>query len=479
MGRVAIAVLGCVLALRGGVEAAVQFRNPPELVSSNRVLGGTLAVEPADLRVAGKRVSFRALYDGLFMPPVLRVQPGDTVRLMLQNGGPLPTNVHYHGMNVSPLGAGDNVFIEIDPTRSFQYDMPIPFDHPMGLFWYHPHFHPRVNTEIAGGLSGGMIVGNILAPFPELAGIPERIMLLKDLKVQRGQPELDPDPTGPTRRTVNGLWKPRLQTRPGQLEFWRIGNIGANIYYKLRFDGQPLYVIALDGNLKNQIVETTTLLLPPGQRAEVLVYGPRRRGTYRLRAQKFRTGVPPQGDHYPRQILMTVMSRGPRVAPIPLPASFPVVRDLRDVPLTGRRTVEFQDTDDPNVFTIDNKPYDHNCVDTIVPLGAVEEWTILNTSEERHVFHIHQLDFQVTEVNGEQQAFTGYQDTVDLPPTTKQSGPGFVKVVIPFTNPIIVGEFVYHCHIVQHADQGMMANILVVDPLSPPTNIVRCQPPSG
>jgi hypothetical protein len=65
-------------------------------------------------------------------------------------------------------------------------------------------------------------------------------MLLKVLKVQRGQPALDPDPSGPTRRTVNGLWKPRLQMQPGQLEFWRVGNIGANIYYKLHLDGQPV-----------------------------------------------------------------------------------------------------------------------------------------------------------------------------------------------------------------------------------------------
>jgi len=59
-----------------------------------------------------------------------------------------------HGLNVSPLGARDNVFIDIDPAASYQYDMPIPIDHPVGLFWYHPHFHPYVNTGIAGGLSG-------------------------------------------------------------------------------------------------------------------------------------------------------------------------------------------------------------------------------------------------------------------------------------------------------------------------------------
>jgi suppressor of ftsI len=470
--------MGCVtlvvLVLGQHALAAVPFSNPPELASQGGVLSGTLTIAPAELHVAGRRVRFRALYDGLYMPPVLRVQPGDTVRLTLQNDGPLPLNTHYHGLAVSPLGAADNVFLQINPTATFQYDMPIPADHPQGLFWYHPHFHPRVNTQIAGGLSGGMIVGDILAPFPELADIPERIMLLKDLKVRRGEPALDPDPTGPTRRTVNGLWKPRLRMQPGRLEFWRIGNIGANIYYKLRFDGQPFHVIALDGDLKNQIVETRTLLLPPGQRAELLIYGPRRRGTYRLRAQRYSTG--PDGDHYPPQVLLTAVSRGPRVSPQPLPASFPVVRDLRDLPLTGQRTIEFQDTDDPDVFTIDGLVYDHGCVNTVVPLDSREEWTILNTAREEHVFHMHQLDFQVIEVNGQPQPFTGYQDTVNLPSATKKGGPGFVRAIVPFTDPVIVGEFVYHCHIVQHADQGMMANILVVDPTKPLPPFTPCAP---
>jgi FtsP/CotA-like multicopper oxidase with cupredoxin domain len=99
-----------------------------------------------------------------------------------------------------------------------------------------------------------------------------------------------------------------------------------------------------------------------------------------------------------------------------------------------------------------------------VKLGSTEEWTLRNTSRELHVFHIHQTDFQVVAINGVPQQFTGYQDTVSLPFATRKKGelvPGEVTVIIPFTNPIMLGEFVYHCHIVQHADQGMMANIVV------------------
>jgi FtsP/CotA-like multicopper oxidase with cupredoxin domain len=466
-----VLLAGCGGGSSGG--GPVPFANPPEIVSHDGELFATLTIEPAELTVANQRVRFEALYDGLYMPPVLRVQPGDVVRLAIDNQGPMDTNVHYHGLAVSPLGAGDNVFITIPPTETFRYDMPIPSDHPSGLFWYHPHFHPEVNHQIAGGLSGGLIVGDILAPFPELAGIPERIMLLKDLKTRNGAPEPDPDPSGPTRRTINGLYKPRLTMQPGQIEFWRIGNIGANIYYKLHLDGVRFYVIAQDGNLQNQALEAETLLLPPGKRIEALVYGPPAGRIRHLRAEKYDTG--PAGDQYPAQVLASVASQGPPVTPIPLPTAFPVVPDLRDHEIDRQRLIVFADDPDGTGFTINGKPYDHHCVDTIVELGSVEAWTIQNTAKEEHVFHIHQLDFQVTAINGVEQPFTGYQDTVNLPAAT-DAGPSTVTAILPFDNPVIVGEFVYHCHIVQHADQGMMANIQVIDP-SHPMPVHPCEPP--
>jgi FtsP/CotA-like multicopper oxidase with cupredoxin domain len=455
----------------GSSPTPVPFSNPPELVSKDGRLEGTLTVGPAQLPVAGEDVTFLGVYNSLYMPPVLRVQPGDVVRIKLRNTALIPTNVHYHGLNVSPLGAGDNVFLEIEPGVTFQYDMPIPADQSPGLYWYHPHFHPLVNMEIAGGLSGGMIVGNILAPFPDLADIPERVMLLKDLKTEDGQPVPDPDPSGPTKRTINGLYKPQLDMQPGLLEFWRFGNIGANIYYQISLGQQPFYIIAQDGNLQNQIVQTNTLVLPPGKRLEVLIYGPRA-GTYQLRAAPFNTG--PAGDSYPGQRLATVVSKGPAVPEIPLPSMFPVIRDLRDGPIDVQRSIVFADTANPNEFFINGKPYNHTCVDTVVKLGDIEEWTITNTATEAHVFHIHQIDFQVVEINGVEQPFVGYQDTVNLPPAADEDHPSVVKAILPFDNPVIVGEFVYHCHIVQHADQGMMANIVVIDPADPPPPIELC-----
>jgi FtsP/CotA-like multicopper oxidase with cupredoxin domain len=157
--------------------------------------------------------------------------------------------------------------------------------------------------------------------------------------------------------------------------------------------------------------------------------------------------------------------------PLPLPTVFPSPPDLRLVPIATARTMTFADATDSKdsdaQFTINGNFYDHDRIDTTVTLGDTERWTLLNTSRELHAFHIHQTDFQVISVNGVPQPFTGYQDTVNLPVATRKNGqlvPGEVTVIIPFTNPVMVGEFVYHCHIVQHADQGMMANIQVVAP---------------
>lgn len=127
---------------------------------------------------------------------------------------------------------------------------------------------------------------------------------------------------------------------------------------------------------------------------------------------------------------------------LPTQEQFPTVEDLRTQPIANRRTFVFSENPDTNQFYINGMQFDENRIDTTVYLGAVEEWTLQNVSNEAHVFHIHQLDFQVIEVNGKPVPLTGHQDVVNLPVQSE------VKVLIPFTNPVIVGKSVYHCHIV-------------------------------
>jgi len=181
-------------------------------------------------------------------------------------------------------------------------------------------------------------------------------------------------------------------------------------------------------------------------------------GTYKLRTLSFDQGA--DGDNYPEVTLATLISEGPAEEPIALPTKeqFPVVEDLRNQTIADRRTFVFSEDPDTNQFYINKKQFNESRIDTNVTLGRVEEWTIRNVADEEHVFHIHQLDFQVIEVNGKPVPFTGHQDVVNLPVKSE------VKILVPFTNPVMVGKFVYHCHIVAHEDSGMMAIIQVVRP---------------
>jgi len=425
------------------------FRDPPVAASRDGVLALTLTAGRARVDVAGQQV-LAAVYNGSYVPPTLRVHPGDVVRLHLVNALDNETNLHAHGMSVSPAGNSDNVFLHVPPGGAQDYEIRIPSNHAPGLYWYHPHPHGHSDDQVRNGMSGALIVEGLLDPFAELRDVPEHVLLLKDVQVGHGQIVHRSIGDGVI-RSVNGMLNPTIALRPGETQLWRIGNVGADLYYSLTLDGHRLYEVARDGHRLSRLLPKEQLLVPPGAREEVLVQaaGP---GTYALRTAPFSTG--PQGNRYTGAVLATMRVAGPAVTPIALPEKLLPVADLRGA-VTGRRTIVFSETDDGDTLFIDGRTFDPGRTDTRVRLGAIEEWTIRNQSDELHDFHIHQTHFQVTEVDGAPQQFDGYQDIVNVPVQ------GEVKVIIPFTDPVIVGRFVYHCHLLAHEDKGMMATIEV------------------
>ncbi|MBA3643682.1 MAG: multicopper oxidase domain-containing protein, partial [Chloroflexia bacterium] len=140
----------------------------------NGLLDTTLSAAPDATDGPG-----RMTYDGELPGPTLRFRPGDTLKLRLQNdlGGDI-TNLHVHGLHVSPRDNGDNVFVHVMPGESFSYEYQIPDDHPAGLFWYHPHSHGDSMQQVAGGLAGAMIIEGGLDNLPGIQGLPERLMVL-------------------------------------------------------------------------------------------------------------------------------------------------------------------------------------------------------------------------------------------------------------------------------------------------------------
>jgi FtsP/CotA-like multicopper oxidase with cupredoxin domain len=453
-----------------------ELRNPPEVRAAQGVAKVRLEARLETVEVGGRRVR-TMVYNGLYAPPTIRVAPGEVIELDLVNSLQevgQNSNLHFHGLNVSPLGDSDNVFRLVKPGETARYRLALPADHPTGMFWYHSHMHQYARWQVWAGMSGGLVVEGLLEPFPTLRGITDRVMLLKDLRPwPGGRLPNDIVTNDPALHTINGQLNPLIRIRPGETQLWRLANVGPDQYYRLRLDGHDFWVIARDGNRVTRLSRQRELLIGPSARFEVLVQGGPA-GRHTLHMESARTG--PQGDAYQnarrrfsraniglqKLPLATVVSEGSPQTPVDLAALRPPpVRDLRAEPVSQRRTFVFSETADGNTFFINGNYFDINRVDTRVNLGAVEEWTIRNISGELHIFHIHQGDFQVTQVNGKPVEFLGHQDTVDLPIK------GEVKFLIPFTDPILVGKYVYHCHILEHEDAGMMAVIQVVDPKNP------------
>ena len=446
---------------------------PPEIRSVNGMLDTTITAAPGQVQL-GDRAFAGLLYNGSYVPPTLRTRLGDTLRITFRNNltsglerpgfvGPIcsgpgtPSNLHFHGMSVSPQGNSDNVFVHVKPDETFQYQVRIPASGRQGpgLFWYHPHAHGFVNDQILAGMSGALVVDGIEQLFLLTQGLPERFFLIKHVKLD-DESELV---------SINGQINPVVAMRPGEMQFWRIAHIGASDFYKFRIEAMPLYVIATDGHALSRPRKMTEFFIGPGERIDAIAVGPPA-GEYPLRTISYQNEAwrPPE----PVRQLAVINSAG---APPSAAIEDEILRqqvtgrqwidEVRTAPIARRRTLVYSRTDDRKVFMIDGRVTDEARTDQTVKLGDTEEWTVVNTDQQYHSFHIHQTPFLVTEVGGVSRNDDSLRDTFSVPPATNQ-GPGVLKVVIPFTDPVTVGRFVYHCHAVDHEDKGMMGVIEVV-----------------
>jgi FtsP/CotA-like multicopper oxidase with cupredoxin domain len=428
-------------------SAGDPLRDPPQSVSRQHVLRVQLVVERRRVELAGRRL-WALTYNGSYMPPTLRFGPGDQMDLTLVNRLAQPTNLHVHGLHVSPEGNSDNIFVSVQPGRTFHYVYRFPRTLTPGTYWYHSHADPNSAGQVAGGLSGIIIVDGLQQHLPDaLKGITEHVIALKDFQVAGDSIRAENVSIGaPTNRTVNGQLNPRIPIRPGETQLWRLANISSNIYYLLRLEGQTFHVIAQDGNPVSQVWAASTLLLPAAARYDVLVQGGPP-GESRLQTLAYDTG--PAGDQFPQKTLATVVSAGTPVRAAAMPTAFATTEDLSGAPVAMRRTIVFSENAAGTTFFINGKVFDPNRVDTRVRLNTVEEWTVRNDADEEHTFHLHTNAFQVMSVNGRPNHARSWQDTVNLP------AQGRVTVRIHFTD--FPGRTVYHCHILNHEDRGMMA----------------------
>jgi FtsP/CotA-like multicopper oxidase with cupredoxin domain len=431
---------------------------PREIRSENGVLRAEIRAAPGQVRLGD--VAFDgSLYNGAYLPPTLRPRLGDTMRITFLNDlADDPSNLHFHGMAVSPRGNSDNVFVHVHPGHRFEYEVRIPATGRQrpGLFWYHPHAHGVVAKQMLGGMSGGLVVDGFETLFPIVKGLPERFLLIK-----HAEPGGDREVI-----SINGQLNPVVQIRSGEMQFWRIANIGATLFIKFEIAGMPLYIVAIDGHPRSRPERATEFFVGPGQRIDAVAIGPQA-GEYAMRTISFQNQAWKKPD--PPQQLATIISDGSRSATPHAEADVLNQRvatgrwfdEVQAAPIARRRTLVYSRTPDRRVFMINGCVMDEDRVDQTVKLGDTEEWTVINTDQQFHSFHIHQTGFLVSEVNGVRQNEDSLRDTFSMLPATGDT-PSVLKVVIPFTDPVIVGRFVYHCHAVDHEDKGMMGVVEVV-----------------
>ncbi|HEY4292271.1 multicopper oxidase family protein [Luteibacter sp.] len=397
------------------------------------------------------------VFNGDYDAPVIRTKPGGTIRLTLDNQMDELTNLHFHGMQVSPLDEGDSIFRLTDPHTKGQYVLRLPPEHSPGPYWYHSHFNKGAERQVSGGISGPILVDGIKDQFPELRDVRERMLVLRNFqKTFTGRLASEIVTGSPSIRTINGQYQPDIHLRPGETQLWHLFNVDANQYFRIRMGGLRVQIISQDADTVVKEVFADELLLGPSARVSILVTGPAP-GRYALTLGRANTG--PAGDSYARALLGTLVSEGETMPTVKITSAYPQARNLTREPIAARRRFVFQDSEDnPNAFFINGRRFDPERVDTTVKLGDIEEWTLFNPSQELHQFHIHQLDFQVTKLNGKPVDFIGYRDNVFIPAL------GSITLRIPFIDPVILGKFVYHCHIMEHEDGGMMQVIQVVRP---------------
>jgi FtsP/CotA-like multicopper oxidase with cupredoxin domain len=498
----------------------------------------TLRVKPGDLLVLRLKNEIPAdppasLQSGAPAGDFLRLAP----RLAKAGTHPMPmtsdcagsemtaaaTNIHFHGLDVPPVCHQDDVLhTMIEPgAPPFEYRFRIPGDEPPGLYWYHPHIHGFTKAQVLGGASGALIVEGIERANTLLAGMPERVFVIRDQDLEHPAaqaissanvpaPVVTRDAEGdilnagmdggkPAKDlTINFVpvsfpeYKPAIiLVKPSEKQLWRVLNASAITYLDLEFKAnntaQMMGVVSMDGNpinenglSGNRILWESHILLPPAGRVEFILKGIPEGTKASFITRVVDTG--PAGENDPTRTLATIVAANDapqtraKLDASPTPRAKAAAVWLGDVTPVRTRILYFseapRDPTDPNsltdfYITVDGqKPKLFDPRDTIPNIiareGEVEDWIIENRTRELHAFHIHQIHFLLLEWNGVPVDEPFLRDTINVSywDGVSKAYPR-AKLRMDFRDPNVVGTFVYHCHLLEHEDGGMMGLIRV------------------
>ncbi len=392
---------------------------------------------------------------GTIPGPLLEANLGDQVIVHFRNDLPDATTIHWHGLRIPNEADGTPASqVPVPPGGTYDYEMTIV---DAGLFWYHPHVAGDVQVE-RGLYAPVLIHGGVE---PDVAA--DRVFVLDDVKLeasgqlstQTGALDLMLGRRGNV-VLLNGKQTPTITAAAGSRERWRFVNAANGRYFQLELPGHMFRVIGWDGGLVDAPYQVERVLIAPGERHDILVELAGADGDeLALRTVHYDRGhdIPDPGP-----IDLLAIRLGPATdPPADLPTTWGDVAPIATDAATPRRSFFLAEDDgDPTspVFTINGEAYPD-----ITPItgasGAVEIWVVHNMTEMDHPFHLHGMSFQLLDADGAPLAPLGWKDTVNVPRMTMQ------RFAVELGG---IGTWMYHCHILEHAERGMMGELEVTAP---------------
>jgi FtsP/CotA-like multicopper oxidase with cupredoxin domain len=441
-------------------QTATDLNPDPHILEIN------LTAELAQVEISpGQRVEAWT-YNGSIPGPLIRLTVGDRLIVHFSNKLPAPTTVHWHGLRV-PIQMDGVPGASQDPVETggtFTYDFIVP---DAGLYWYHPHVMSAV--QVGFGLYGAFLVDD---PSETFTIADQRVLVLSDIDVTEKNTLEDPETGGSTGMAfgregntllVNGRNHPRVTLRSGATERWRIVNTAKSRFFQLDPGaGMSFTKIGDDSGLQEYSEQLESLVLAPGERADVLYTSTASpRTEYGMQAQLFNRGYGSVEARRSEDLFTIVMADTPAVTPTAHPR---VTRAIEPLDQAGATQVaiefgiEQSSIDKTFHYTINGKT-----LDRIPPLkasmGETQIWTVTNTTAWSHPLHLHGFFFQVLDRDGKPKRPLQWKDTVSVP--FKDS----LKLIVRFGDR--PGSWMYHCHILDHAEGGLMSAVQLSRPGEP------------
>lgn len=449
------------------------LRIPPLIDARKEGNAVALRVQAGATEFFPGRASASLGYSGSYLGPSIRIYQGDNVEIAVTNKLREGTTVHWHGLLIPAelYGGPHQIIVPGDTWRPR-----LPIHQPAATLFYHSHFHGRTGAQVYSGLAGLLLVtdeAERALALPSEYGVDDLPVVIQDRQFEDGLMVLPQGMMtmmqGRRGSTILANGTPNATARvPTQLVRLRLVNGSNARIYDLSFgDNRAFHWIASEGGLLDRPMSVRSLTLAPGERVEVLVDF--------SNGQAVSLKTPPdtnmpmmmgplaQARNFAKEILgsqgETVLHFSPVGAPgtpskIPerlaeRPRADPLKANTRRRFVLGMGGMMGGGTGSGGGMVINGRPFDMNRIDENVQLGETEIWEVSGEMMS-HPFHIHGVQFEVLRRNGSKPILrdTGARDTVLVREP--------VELLVHFNQPAEKAPFMYHCHILEHEDNGMM-----------------------